>query len=264
MPTTTAANDLASEQPAERPDLGFLDDLRRQIRAIERGAPVSVEEETVSLGAAEIDAALPWQGLPVSGLHEIAGDAAALGFSAALLARLATGRPGAPVLWCQPGRDLSGHGLAAFGLDPSRLIVVHARNDNDILWAMEEGLRCCSLAAVLGRVKSVPPIAGRRLQLAAETNKTTGFLLRPQEKYTPTSAAMTRWHVLAAPSSSINLPSDLPGIGAPQWQVALQRCRLAKPQSWQVEWCDETRDLTVVADIRNRQAEPEPLRAIAG
>ena len=238
---------------------------------MERGVAVSEEEPTISFGAPEIDAALPWNGLPVSGLHEIAGDAAALGFTAMLLARLAETRPDAPILWCQRGGDLYGHGLLPFGLDPNRLIIAHGNNDNDILWAMEEGLRCSGLAAVFGRAHSVPPIAGRRLQLAAETHKSAGFLFRPQQKYAPTNAALTRWHVVSAPSSPLEYPAELPGLGAPQWQVALQRCRLAKPQSWQVEWCDETRDLCVVADLCDRQVvdfpqhrEPTKIRAVAG
>lgn len=249
--------------PDSAPNPSVLDGLRRQIRAIERNGVETEQEETVSLGAREIDDALPWQGLPITGLHEVAGDASALGFCAALLGRLAETRPGAPILWCQKGYDLCAQGLMDFGLDPNLLIIAHGHNDTDILWAMEEGLRCSSLAAVVGRTYAVPPVAGRRLQLAAETHKTTGFLLRPQEKYAPTSAAMSRWHVIAAPSSPITTPTELPGIGAPQWHVALQRCRLAKPQSWQVEWCDETRDLAVVADLRNRPAEAAPLQAIA-
>ena len=48
-----------------------------------------------------------------------------------------------------------------------------------MLWAMEEGLRSGAVSAVLGEVATVPPIALRRLQLAAETGGATGLLLRP-------------------------------------------------------------------------------------
>lgn len=235
------------------PSSSILETLQHEIGAIERGIAIGEEEQVISLGTAEIDAALPWNGLPINGLHEITGDVAALGFTTMLLARLADTRPEAPILWCQRSYDLYGHGLLPFGLDPNRLIFVHGDNDNDILWAMEEGLRCSGLAAVIGRMRAVPPVAGRRLQLATKTHKTVGFLLRTQKKYAPTNSALTRWHVVSAPSSSLEFPAELPGLGAPQWQVALQRCRLAKPQNWQVKWCDETRDLCVVADVCDRQ-----------
>ena len=226
----------------------------------------------ISLGAPEIDRALPWNGLPTAGLHEVFGDAAALGFSAALLARLAeirlnSGR-GAPILWCQQGRDLYGQGLAEYGIDPDQVILVHGKNDTDILWAMEEGLRSPGLAAVIGKLHKVPPIAGRRLQLAAEENGTAGLLLRstgyagPQA---PTGAALTRWRVTSAPSIT---PAHGLGLGAPKWNLELQRCRLSaasakqlesagKPKLWQVEWCDETGDLSVVTDLRNGSVEPQ-------
>jgi len=73
-----------------------------------------------------------------------------------------------PVLWCLKRPDLYGPGLIAHGLDPSRLVLVLAKRDDEILWAMEEGLRMPGLAAVVGEVGRLPMVAGRRLQLAAE------------------------------------------------------------------------------------------------
>ena len=69
--------------------------------------------------------------------------------------------------WCRRQDGLYGPGLAAFGLDPGRLIVVRARTDKDVFWAMEEGLRCSRLVAVVGEVGALDCSAGRRLQLAA-------------------------------------------------------------------------------------------------
>ena len=156
-------------------------ELRKQIARIERASTTTgfdakpifpnpdqgesrKGEIVISAGAAKIDAALPWGGLPANGLHEIFGDATATGFAASLLARLETVRSGAPILWCQTGRELYGPGIAAYGLDPNRLILVHGRNDTDLLWAMEEGLAAPGIAGVVGVLHKVPPIAGRRLQ----------------------------------------------------------------------------------------------------
>ena len=71
--------------------------------------------------------------------------------------------------------------MPAHGLDPARLVMVAAQRDDDILWAMEEGLRtgrAAGLAAVVGEIGRLPMVAGRRLQLAAERSGVTAFLLR--------------------------------------------------------------------------------------
>ena len=182
-------------------------------------------------------------------------------------------------MWCQQSRDLYGHGIAAFGLDPRRLILVHGRNDTDILWAMEEGLATPGLAAVIGAPHKMPPIAGRRLQLAAEERGSFGLLLRPLDPFAAahaaaelaaTSMALTRWHVTGAPSDPVRADGQIIGVGRARWRLELQRCRLSahqgasnetakqagRPHVWQVEWRDETRDLAVVAALRDGSAEP--------
>ncbi len=264
-------------------NLNIAAGLRNDIERIERGgAAVAAETKDtfISAGAAEIDKALPWGGLPACGLHEIFGDAAATGFAVSLLAQLETLKPGAPILWCQTGRELYGHGLAAFGLDPARLILVHGRNDTDLLWAMEEGLAARGIGGVVGMLHKVPPIAGRRLQLAAEERGGFGLLLRPLDpmagvraaaELAATSMALTRWRVSGAPSEPVRIGGREAGMGPLRWQLELQRCRLSThnsnttytghPKTWQVEWRDETGDLSVVAALRNGSAQPaEPWR----
>jgi len=257
------------------PDPMTLDSLRNQIREIERSGklspPLSAENElTVSLGSSEINEALPWGGLPIMGLHEIFGDTAAVGFTTALMNKFAKNSD-APILWCQHGRNLYGHGLVDFGIDPDRLILVEGKSDNDILWAMEEGLRCADIAVVIGKPYKVPPIIGRRLQLAAEKNSSTGLLLRPQDRsknpqsVSPTNAALTRWHVTAAPSIT---PARGPGLSIAKWNLELQRYRycafnlqkqktVKRVTSWQVEWNHETGDLSVATDLCNRSVQPQ-------
>jgi len=267
---TTTENNLF------RPNFSVLDTLRRQILQIERGdhsrniLPTK-NEPTISLGDSKIDAALPWGGLPLAGLHEVFGDIAAVGFSAMLLNKIINENLDAPILWCQHKRDLCGHGLAEFGIDPGRLIFVHGKNDADILWAMEEGLRSSNIAAVVGKPYKIPPIAGRRLQLVAEKNNIPSIIIRPQnhnkgqQDVTPTSSALTRWRVTSAPSIT---PANGHGLGAPKWNLELQRCRYSalnlqmqsqkqiagRKTSWQVEWCYEKGDLSVVSDISNGSA----------
>ena len=131
-------------------------------------------------------------GLRRDALHEVRSDtardaAAATGFAAALLARLAA-RDRRPVLWVAEAAALReaglpyGAGLDCFGTDSSRLILVRVRKPAEALWVFEEGLACRGLAAVLAEIRGNPrPLdltATRRLALRAEAGGVMGLLLR--------------------------------------------------------------------------------------
>ncbi len=240
---------FSSRVPAQ-PDPVLLRNLRARIRRLEGHAPGSTGNGApgvVTLGAADIDGALPWGGLPRAALHEVLGNDtgnAAAGFCVALAARLA-GSTGL-VLWCRRGHDPYGPGLALFGLDLRRLIVARGRAGKDVLWAMEEGLRSGALAAALGETRELAPIARRRLQLAAETGSATGLLLHPPAAKTAPGAALTRWRIAPAPGTA----------ASPRWRVELEYCRGGMPAAWLVEWHNEkTGGFTVVAELRHGSAD---------
>ncbi|MDP6572507.1 MAG: hypothetical protein QGI63_07675 [Rhodospirillales bacterium] len=255
----------------QRPDPALIADLRARIARIERQTPESGGSPgALSLGSPELDAALPWGGLPRTVLHEViaadwaANQTAAAGFGAALSARLAGGR--GTVLWCRRRRDpwgraLYGPGLAAFGLASRQLIVARGRNETDVLWAMEEGLRSGAPAAVLGEVGNLVPGAARRLQLAAKAGGVTGLLLNGAGGAVAPGPAVTRWRVSAAAQA---------GAGAsPRWWVELLRCRggagCAAPAAWFVEWRDGTTGrFAVVAAPGHRAPGPAPGGDVAG
>jgi protein ImuA len=206
-----------------------------------------------------IDAALPWQGLPLAALHEMEGagaadeNGAAVTFLAGILARLV---PARPVLWCLQRPDLHPPGLALAGLDAKRLVLLRAPDERDILWAMEEGLRSRALAAVVGEVETLSTPASRRLQLAAESAGVTGFVLHRSAGNAGTSAAVTRWRIAALPSAPVAGES---GIGRPRWRVELLRCRGGMPAAWDVEACDgqslrTTGHVAVPAALADRSA----------
>ncbi len=248
--------------PGPRRDRGVAD-LRARIRRIEGGAAAG--GATVPLGIAAIDAHLPGGGLARDALHEIVaespGDAGAgAGFCAVLLARLARGQ-GGPVLWCRNRAALDAGeiyppGLARFGLDPARLIAVHAQRDRDVLWTLEEGLASKATAAVLGEIGALDLTASRRLQLAAERARTPAILLRLAGRARDTSAAATRWRLAAEPSRPRGPAAALDEPGGPCWRARLVRCRGGAPGAWIMEWRDETGDLALAAPVRDRPAQP--------
>jgi protein ImuA len=250
--------------------------LRARIQVLEQGGH---PRRAMPLGLPVVDAALPGGGLALGALHEIMGagadeedGAVPAAFAAALLARL-TRHSAGKVLWCLAADDLYAPGLAASGLPPSLLVVARCRDDGDIVWAMEEGLRSAALAAVLGEIGALPPTAGRRLQLACETGGVTAFALRrwregglaARQRAAP-SAAATRWRVAAAPGRE----TGEPGVRVPCWRVELLRCRGGAPAAWtmteglaeaeRMEESDATGDVAVAAGLADRPAAAAPRR----
>ena len=266
--SATRAGDRTAAGAPGGPRPVRLSALRRRIRALETP---SLEGEDgaarrLRFGVPAIDNGLPWGGLALGGVHEIieaqdsAGGGGALGFCAALLARLTAA--GGPVLWCQRGSiagrgELYAPGLAGFGLDPSRLILVRTRNDDDLLWAMQEGLRCARLAAVVGEPRKLGLSKARRLQLAAESRGVPGFLLRPPGARREPGTALTRWRLAALPGESPSSPSL---AERPRWRAELLRARGGSPNVWFMEWCHETHNFSLAAPLCDRPVEPAARR----
>ncbi len=254
-PVIRVANDAVASAPTS---------LREKVRRLERAHSVQRAGKTaVPLGLPAVDALLPEGGLLTGALHEVeagpapsgrvaAHDGAALGFAAHLMGRFAARTPGT-LLWCRrPSGVFDAPPYApalATWFDPARLLMVTARRDEDVFWAMEEGLRCPGIAAVLGETRAADAIAGRRLSLAAEKSGVPALLLRPQPA-PPQSVCVTRWRIASAPSRST---PGLHDIGAARWRLDLRRNRFGAPSiaeipSWLVEWNDETHCLAVVPE----------------
>ncbi|MGB8273800.1 MAG: hypothetical protein WCF16_00850 [Alphaproteobacteria bacterium] len=285
MSASTPAMTLGSRK-------SVLEELRARVAALERGGGKDGERgggrppgglsgagvrAAALLGVEAIDSALPG-GLLLGSMHEIAGEGgAATGFTAALLVRLARfAGGGAPVLWCLSRPELYGPGLAALGVDPARLIVAYARSRTDLLWAMEEGLRCPALAAAVAEAGNVGVKESRRLQLAAEAGGVTGFLLREGgNPGTGRSAgrsvgrsvsAATAWRVAPAPQGEeqgeeqAEDQAEEPARASPtaRWRLELVRCRGGASGSWIVDWNDETGDFTLAAALPDRPHRAAP------
>src|SRR5215469_293048 len=266
----------------------LLLELRERVRRIER--PAAAMHGVLPLGVAMIDRALPGGGLARGALHEILGaggdeedSALAAAFTSRILGRLISPTsPSRPslipspasgggvgwrqvvrgevgvILWCLARPDLYGPGLAAHGLDPGSVVLVRTPRDAEILWAMEEGLRGPGILAVVGEVGTLPAVASRRLQLAAEHSGITAFLLRrwrnggqaARERALP-NAAVTRWRIAALPSQP---PRGEPGVGSPRWRIELLRCRGGEPACWELEVPDATDPISLAAALADRPA----------
>ncbi len=180
---------------------------------------------------------------------ETATDAAAVGF---VLARLP--RTTAPILWVQDRLSRKEAGrpyLAGIGTDRP-LIMVSLSRAADVLWAMEDGLRCKALGGVIGEVWGDPPVldftATKRLAMRSEAADVPCWLIR-RAASPDLSAARDRWRIASLPSAPH--PHDAQAPGLPRWSLDLFRSRRSKPGQW-VATYDRTADrLDLSAAIRD-------------
>ena len=153
------------------------------------------------------------------------------GWAGFLLAQLGTDKP---LLWVQDRMAILESGrVYPPGLAGRNLIHVEARDARDALWAMEEGLRCSCLSAVIGELwgdpKALDFTATRRLAVAAEHSGKPCWLVRLGGTANLSGARM-RWRIGSAPSLANAL--DARASGAPAWDAELFRARGHPPGRW--------------------------------
>ncbi|MEO8548286.1 MAG: recA-like protein [Sphingomicrobium sp.] len=141
---------------------------------------------------------------------------------------------GRPILWVQERMAILEAGrIYPPGLGSRDLIHVTARDARSALWAMEEGLRCGALGAVIGELWGDPAAldftATRRLAVASERSGVPAWLVRLGGSANLSGARM-RWWVASAPS--LANPFDPRAPGAPVWDAELFRARGVPPGRW--------------------------------
>ncbi|MDP9048976.1 MAG: Error-prone repair protein ImuA [Bacteroidota bacterium] len=190
------------------------------------------------VGLGPIEAAFPNGIFPVGAIHEFVTSgreqaAASVGFMAGLISALA--KQGGACLWIGVAGKIFPPSLISFDVSPDQVIFIDVEREKDVLWAMEEALKCEGLAAVVAELRDISFAQSRRLQLAVESSKVTGFLLRNDPRRLGTTTCVARWQITPMPSE---FEDELPGVGFPRWQVDLLRVRNGNPGSWKLEWVD--------------------------
>lgn len=212
----------------------ILTALRSDILRMEGLRPSS--NNPIDLGLGPICKAFPGGSFPVGAVHEFIsaddGDTACTsGFLAALLSSL-MGEHGT-ALWISASRTIFPPALKEFGVQPDRVIFVDVKKEKEIMWVMDEALKCSALTSVIGEMKEINFTESRRLQLAVEQSQVTGFLMRKNVRKLITTACVSRWKIASLPSQLID---GLPGVGFPQWKVELLRIRNGRSGTWNLKW----------------------------
>ncbi len=191
--------------------------------------------EMPETGLGEIEMAFPDKTFPLGAVHEFISyarenAAATSGFIAGLTSSLM--QRGKTMVWISTKRTIFPPALPVFGIAPERVVFIDLLRHKEALWTIEEALKCDSLAAVIGELSELSFTDSRRLQLAVEQSRVTGFIHRYNPRTENTVACVTRWKIKPLASEI----AGLPGVGFPRWQVQLLKVRNGKPGTWQMEW----------------------------
>ena len=239
----------------------YLENLKTQIAGIDG----LVSRQFMPLAVDSLDSALSG-GLALGRVHMMCGimqaHGAVSGFVTALLMRLiahlsAVGTSAGPIVWC-PASSLGGagmlygHGLAALGLDPARLLIVDTPHPSRRMAALDDIVRTDGLTAVVAEYDGMQKSSSywmrlmRRIQLATESSRVTVFLLGAP---LAANGCETVWHIAptslasadkipdhisnSRPHRSFTSPSQL---WNPVWQITLKRARGGYPFQGHIGW----------------------------
>ncbi len=193
------------------------------------------------LGDRELDGKLGG-GFRTGALHEVfpaapGDEAAASGFALVLARRMLDPRKW--LFWVRQdfsaleNGDIHAAGLLELGVDPGRVLTVHASDALGALRASAEGLDCKGVGAVLmeawGKPNVFDLVASRRLMLAAQQSGIAVIALHFGMLPHP-SAAETRWLIATAVSPSGE------NWGRPLFDASLVRNRHGGCGRWIMEW----------------------------
>lgn len=154
--------------------------LEHLARLCRSGRDTSAMPMSQPSGWSALDDVLPGGGWPGGVIVELMPMATGIGelrFVLPTLARLS--RAEQYVALVSPPHIPFAPALVQHGIVLERLVVIDARANEDTLWAFEQTLRCKSFGAVLAWCSTAKDREVRRLQLAAESSGSVGFLYRP-------------------------------------------------------------------------------------
>lgn len=206
--------------------------LERDILPLQGFTPLP--QNAAKLGLGQIEKAFPNNIFPSGAMHEcistsLGETAATAGFVAGVIGRLM--HQNSACVWVSCNRGIFPPALKACGIAPERILFVDVKKEKEALWVMEEALKCEGLTAVVGEINNIDFKASRRLQLATEHSRVTGFILRNNLRYLNTIACIARWKI-----TPLLTEVKTPGLGFPRWKVELLKVRNGRPGDWQVEW----------------------------
>ncbi|MBE7176279.1 MAG: Error-prone repair protein ImuA [Mucilaginibacter polytrichastri] len=213
----------------------MIDKLREEMLRIQ-GYTRTVHASARIPGLLPIETVFPNRVFPLASVHEFSSSTAAecsatCGFLSGILDHILQKK--GICVWVGRFRKTFPPALAQFGHQPESFIFIDTDRDKQVLWVVEEALKCASVHAVVGEVEQINFVQSRRLQLAAEKKGITAFLLNRNSERTAGSVCAARWRI--SPVSG-EIVENMPGVGFPRWNVELLKVRNGDTGSWKVTW----------------------------
>jgi protein ImuA len=212
----------------------IIKQLQNEILQLQ-GQKAGEAEASKQLGLGPIECAFPGEIFQRGAIHEFVSEtpesaACANAFISVLSARLAGS---SCCMWIGDRCTVFPPALKQFGLEPHRILFVNAAKHKDLLWIFEQALKCEALGTVVAEIPEISFNDSRRLQLAVERSRVTGFLHRYQPRTANALATVSRWQIRPLPSA---VPEGMPGPGFPCWEIELQKVRNGRPGKWEVRY----------------------------
>ncbi len=209
--------------------------LQREILPLQ-GFKTTLNNTALDVKLGSIKNAFPNNTFPLGAIHEfistLPGDVAVTnGFIISILASLM--KNGGVSIWIGSSQTIFPPALQSFGIAPDKIIFINLQKEKEILWVMEEAMKCEGLVAVVGQIQDLNFTASRRLQLAVEHSLVTGFIICQNPRKINTTSCITRWKITSLASGSAD---DMPGVCFPRWNVELLKVKNGKPGTWQIEF----------------------------
>ena len=206
--------------------------LRAQVGCLSTAA--TDRAENLSTACPAIDAMLPSGGLKRNAITEWVAKSDSSGAAALSLITAATylrslSAAGA-LLIVDLDKNFYPPAAVALGIPMDQIILVRPRQHAQMVWAIDQALRCEAVAAVWAHVGTrLDDRDARRFQLAAETGNTPGFFVRPKAVRGRPGFAEVRFHVasemVAPPDDFRHRKATSAQIKHRLLQVSLDRCR---------------------------------------
>jgi protein ImuA len=183
--------------------------------------------EMLSTGSEAINRLLPRGGLRPNAITEWVAEADGCGAAALAMITAAThlnsSRGRGPLVVVSGQDNFYPPAAVSLGISANRIIWVQPTRHADLVWAIDQALRCEAVAAVWAHVgANLDDRDARRFQLAAETGHTPGLFIRVATTRGRPSFADVRFHV--GNLEKIPRFADSHSLGRVM-NVTLDRCR---------------------------------------
>lgn len=134
-------------------------------------------------------------------------------------------RESATAIWISGDRLLYPPALNNFGIEPSQMLFVDVESQLELLWVLEQSVRCSSVTAVVAELTTLSFTNSRRLMLRSKESGVATYIhhlsATEQSSFSGSTNSLsgsTKWRVRATPKSKWEL---LPGVETASWEAQL-------------------------------------------